>query len=182
MSQATYETSSSFPDQFPWTFWMLLLTTKYARKKCQTDYGTTSIWYRGGSRYVEECWGFRYLKIKKISCFLGFLCFMDIRISKIYQDTTIVKLCFFVSTLWECNCFGPNKSSTVLNIYKRCSKIFPRYSDLLSFSCFQILFWLKRSEIPIVLDPPELENRSKRNYFPQISCLVVSNVLNILFF
>ena len=33
------------------------------------SYGTTPIWCRGGNRYVEGCWGFRYLKIEK---FVGF--------------------------------------------------------------------------------------------------------------
>ena len=31
----------------------------------QTGYGTTSVWCRGGSSYVERCWGFPYLKIKR---------------------------------------------------------------------------------------------------------------------
>ena len=30
----------------------------------KTGYATTPVWCRGGSRYVEGCWGFRYLKIK----------------------------------------------------------------------------------------------------------------------
>ena len=36
----------------------------------KTGYRTTPVGCRGGSRYVERCWGFPYLKIKK---FLGFL-------------------------------------------------------------------------------------------------------------
>ena len=42
-----------------------------------------------GSRFVEGCWGFRYLKIKRflgflVSRFLVFLCFLVFRISKLY--------------------------------------------------------------------------------------------------
>ena len=28
---------------------------------------------RGGSRYVEGCWGFPYVEMKKVAWFLGFL-------------------------------------------------------------------------------------------------------------
>ena len=34
-----------------------------------SGYGTTSVWCRGGRRYVQGCWGFPYLKIEK---FVGF--------------------------------------------------------------------------------------------------------------
>ena len=45
-----------------------------------SGYGTMSVWCRGGSRYVEGCWGFAHLKIKKVSWFLGvwFLCFKNL--------------------------------------------------------------------------------------------------------
>ena len=39
----------------------------------QTGYETTPVGCRGGNRYVEGCWGFPYLKIKKK--FIGFVCF-----------------------------------------------------------------------------------------------------------
>ena len=45
-----------------------------------------------------------------VSWFLDFLCFMDFRISKIYQDPTIVKFRFLLKTLGEVNCCGPNKN------------------------------------------------------------------------
>ena len=36
-----------------------------------SGYGTTPVWCRGGSRSVEECWGFRYLKIKILNPFIS---------------------------------------------------------------------------------------------------------------
>ena len=43
----------------------------------QTVYGTTPVGCKGGTRYVEGCWGFPYLKIKKCKVsrvlFFGFL-------------------------------------------------------------------------------------------------------------
>ena len=43
----------------------------------QTGYGTSSVGCRGGSRYVEGCWGFPDLEIKKfkVSWFQSFLAF-----------------------------------------------------------------------------------------------------------
>ena len=43
-------------------------------EKPQTGYGTTSVGCRAGSRYVEGCWGFPYLTIKKGLKFLGLVC------------------------------------------------------------------------------------------------------------
>ena len=41
-------------------------------------YGTTSVGYRGGSRYVQECWGFPYLRMKKF-----LVCsFLDVLVSR----------------------------------------------------------------------------------------------------
>ena len=61
----------------------------------QASYGTTLVGYKGGSRYVEGRWGLPYFGMQKVSWFLGFLCFMDLRISKIYQDSTIAKFRVF---------------------------------------------------------------------------------------
>ena len=38
----------------------------------RTGYGTAQVGCRGGSRYVEECWGFPYLKVKKFKVVVFF--------------------------------------------------------------------------------------------------------------
>ena len=45
--------------------------------------GTTPVWCRGGSRYVEGCWGFPYLKSFLVSWFWFSWCFGFLGIPKI---------------------------------------------------------------------------------------------------
>ena len=42
---------------------------------------------------------------------------MDFRISKIYQDPTIVKFRFFLKTLGEANCLEPRTFKNYANVF-----------------------------------------------------------------
>ena len=51
-----------------------LLATNNQTRAHHSSYGNTPVWCRGGSRYVEGCCGFHYLKIQKLPnfCFMVF--------------------------------------------------------------------------------------------------------------
>ena len=74
---------------------------KEADRKCElvTGYRTTSVWCKGGSRYVEGCWGFPYLKINKLLfptliC-MSFCIFHFVGLHFIFCYRIII-LCFFI--------------------------------------------------------------------------------------
>ena len=105
-----------------------------------TGCGTTPVGCRGGSRYVEGCWAFPHLKIKQVFWFLGFLRFMDFRISKICQDSTIVGSLIF-SCIPQC---GRTSVFEVVLILLSASMCKPRIShgwSGWSSSCVGCLGW-----------------------------------------
>ena len=93
------------------------------------------------------------MEIERVSWFLGFLCFTDFRISKIYQDSTIVNSVCFWKPLGEGNCFGPKKIKTIQTYSIIFQKVFLndlayyvlKCSDLRKLSRFHhrkiVLFW-----------------------------------------
>ena len=100
------------------------------------SYREPSSWWRGagcrgGSRYVEGCWGFPLLENKKVSWCFGFL------VSKIYQTI----LCFqedidLISKMLK---ISLNESSSLLGA--RLSKM-STFFDFQKLTCANNIFWI----------------------------------------
>ena len=82
---------------------------------------------KGGSRYFEGFWGFPYLKMKKVSWFVGFLAswflmfyrFSDIKdVSRIH----LRKIPCVLKMLGKTNCFGPEQNSKSFKSIQWCFK------------------------------------------------------------
>ena len=92
-------------------------------------YGTTSVGCRGGRGYVEGCWGFPYLKIKRfvgllVFCFFGVrllifgCCFLGVVVSWFLGFRILPNFHFMFSGAQHCEIYKNN-------MFQKCLGIFP---------------------------------------------------------
>ena len=146
----------------------------YAARRLQPCFGVLACFGglgRGGSRYVEECWGFHDLKIQEFHLFYLFLFMFNVPCFAYLHSSVFVYIMLFVMFQFVIVPFRrmsvpefPNNGELLdPNIYKTMfSKLVP-YSSYMFWNISVLNKRPRGSELVTLLEVPKMSNKVLQN-------------------